>query len=256
MPTCTVIAWNPRCPRPQAWDTAWRTLPLTLLERPLHGAWELELDGLPATRIPPGRLAVVPAGWRHRLRKPAGDPRMTSCWCYLRWSDDAGVPLPLPARPLLLAGEAPALIDELGPGNAPAALARRQRAAWRLLELVAAAQPEPPEQQPRDPRIAGLLAWLQAHLHEPLGRDDLAAEVGCSATRLHDLCVDSLGVAPMRLLARLRISRAQELLLGSDLAIGEIATRSGFSSPYWFSRAFRAACGCTPSAYRTANRRG
>jgi len=254
MPICTIVTHQPHCPRSGRWDTLWRTLPLILLERPLRGTWELSVEGLPAMNVPAGNLAVVPAGWRHRLRKRSGDEAMTSCWCYLRWCDDAGVPLNLPQRPLVLAGEAPALIDELADGDGPLALARRQRAAWRLLELLAAAQPAPASA--RDPRIATLLAWLQAHLHEPLDRDDLAAEVGCSATRLHDLCVESLGVAPMRLLARLRLSRAQELLLGSDLALGEIAERSGYSSPFWFSRAFRATCGCTPSAYRRANRRG
>lgn len=252
MPICTIITYQPNCPRSGRWDTGWRTLPLTLLERPRHGAWELELEGLPAMAIADGRLGVVPAGWRHRLRKRGADDGMTSCWCYLRWSDDAGTPLAIPSRPQVIAGEAPTLIDALAEGSGSVALARRQRAAWRLLELIAAAGPAAPAE--RDPRIARLLAWLQAHLHEPLTRDDLATEAGCSATRLHDLCVAALNVAPMRLLASLRISRAQELLLGSDLALGEIAARSGFSSPFWFSRAFRTACGQTPSAYRAAHR--
>lgn len=252
MPICTIVTYQPNCPRSGRWDTGWRTLPLTLLERPRRGAWELELAGLPAMTIADGRLGVVPAGWRHRLRKRGADEGMTSCWCYLRWCDDAGIPLAMPSRPQVIAGEVPALIDALSEGSGSVALARRQRAAWRLLELIATAEPAMPGE--RDPRIVRLLAWLQAHLHEALGRDDLAAEAGCSATRLHDICVAALGLAPMRLLASLRVSRAQELLLGSDLALGEIAARSGFSSPFWFSRAFRSACGQTPSAYRTAHR--
>lgn len=54
----------------------------------------------------------------------------------------------------------------------------------------------------------------------------------------------------MQLVARYRIERAQEPLLGSELVMGEIAERCGFTSPFWFSRAFRAATGRTPSAYR------
>lgn len=252
MSICTIIAHHAGCPRPGRWDTGWRTLPLVLLERPRRGAWALESDGAAALRIGDGQLGVVPAGWRHRLRKPAGDPAMTSCWCYLRWSDASGAPLPLPARPLLLRGEAPDLIDDLAPGADVAAAARRMRAAWRLLELVAAAQPEPPSAG--DARIAAMQAWIEAHLHQPLRLSDLAAEAGLSRNRLHARCVAATGTAPMRLLAARRIARAQELLLGSDAALGDIAARCGYSSPYWFSRAFRAACAQTPSAYRAAHR--
>jgi AraC family transcriptional regulator, arabinose operon regulatory protein len=252
MPVCTIMTHHPHSPRPGRWDTGWRTLPMVLAERPLGGAWMLDLDGPRPLRIPAGALAVVPAGWRHRLRKPGPDPAMTSCWCYLRWSDATGAPLPLPSRPMVLHGEAPALIDELGGGPGIAAQARQQRAAWHLLELLAAHQPAAPPAG--DPRIARLHAWLEAHLHQPLRRKDLAAEADVSCNRLHDLCTAATGLAPMRLLAARRIARAQELLLGSDATMGEIAERCGYSSPFWFSRAFRAAGGQTPSAYRAAHR--
>ena len=249
MPACTIITHNPHAPRVGRWDTGWRTLPVALLERPLGGAWDLHLDGLPVLRVEAGQLAVVPAGWRHRLRKRSDDAGMTSCWSMLRWFDDAGLPWPLPAQPILLTGRGASLIDGLARGAGTwRDEARRQRAAWRLMELIAARQDAPAAQG--DPRIRHLLAWLQAHLHRPLTREELAAQAACSPSRLHDLCVRVLGAAPMRLVARYRIERAQELLLGSDLSMGGIAERCGYSSPFWFSRAFRAATGRTPSAYR------
>lgn len=253
MHTCTIISHQPRCPRSGRWDTGWRTLPVVLLERPLGGAWEIDLDGLPTMRVESGSLAVIPRGWRHRLRLREDGPGMTSCWCYLRWVDDAGLDWPLPSRPLLLDGRHGALIDALHPGAGGwRDTARVQRAGWRLMEVIALRQEAPPAQA--DGRIRDLLVWLQAHLHEPLTRDDLAARAGCSPTRLHDLCVGALGLAPMRLLAGRRVARAQELLLGSTLAMGAIAERCGYASPFWFSRAFRAATGQTPTAYRAAHR--
>lgn len=254
MSTCTIITFQPRSPRPGRWDTGWRTLPLALLERPLRGGWTLEADGIAPLRVQAGELGVVPAGWRHRLRKPAGDPAMTSCWCYLRWSAADSAAIPLPARPLVLRGEAPPLIDDLAPAAGTAAGARRMRAAWRLLELIAAAQPEP--KHGCDAVIAAMQAWIEANLHQPLRLADLTAGTGLSRNRLHVRCVAATGLAPMRLLAARRIARAQELLLGSDLALGAIAERCGFSSPFWFSRAFRTACAQTPSAYRAAHRGG
>ena len=251
MAACRILAFHPDAPRQEAWDTGWRSLPVVLVERPQGGSWRLDCAGMAHMQVKDNQLLAVPAGWRHRLRTP-GDPRMTSTWCYLRWLDDAGHPWLLPGRPVVLSGAPVALLDQLAPGSTDADDAARLAAAWSLAAALCAAAP--PRSNEGDPRWRDLLAWLQAHLHEPLARHDLALQTGLSPSRLHDWCVATSGLAPMRLLARLRIERAQELLLCSDLPLGVIAERSGHSSPYWFSRAFRAATGHTPSGWRAAQR--
>ena len=194
-----------------------------------------------------GQTFAIPAGWRHRLRT-SGSRGMISTWCLLRWSDDAGLPWTIPGRPTRLGDGAADELMRLAPGSGSVAEANRLSAAWRLAALLCAASPPAPDAG--DPRWRSLLA----HLHEPLGRQDVAMQAGLSASRLHDWCVSRCGLAPMRLLARLRIERAQELLLCSDLPLGEVAERSGHGSPFWFSRAFRAATGRTPSAWRRSQR--
>jgi AraC-like DNA-binding protein len=251
MPACQILAHHPDAPRQQAWDTGWRNLPAVLIERPQGGSWRLDCEGMATMQIESGRMFAIPAGWRHRLRTKGGSS-MTSTWCYLRWLDDAGHPWSLPGQPVVLDAAAARVLDDIAPESVPADEARSMAAAWRLAELLCSVAP--PRSKAGDRRWRDLLAWLQAHLHEPLARQDLAMQAGLSASRLHDWCVTACGVAPMRLLARLRIERAQELLLCSDLPLGDIAERSGHGSPYWFSRAFRTATGQTPSAWRRAQR--
>jgi transcriptional regulator GlxA family with amidase domain len=49
----------------------------------------------------------------------------------------------------------------------------------------------------------------------------------------------------------LRLSRAEDLLLRSNLTIGAIAVRCAFADAYHFSRRFRAAYGMPPRRFRT-----
>lgn len=82
----------------------------------------------------------------------------------------------------------------------------------------------------------------------------LASEAGWSTQHLHEACRRHLDASPHALLHRRRIQAARELLAASDLPLAEVAGRSGFSSPATLCRAFRAALGASPAAWRTRNR--
>jgi two-component system response regulator YesN len=56
----------------------------------------------------------------------------------------------------------------------------------------------------------------------------------------------------MRHLIQARIERAGDLLADPGLSVKEVARRSGFESPYYFSRLFRKVTGRTPSEFRSA----
>lgn len=243
----------PDAPRADHWDTGWRRLPHVLLERPAHGAWRCELPGRRPVEVADGHLLVLPRACMHRLvNRPTA--AMRSSWCHCDWWQVPGLPLPLPTRPLVLPPTPAALLDDiLTAGTDLAADLRRQRALLQLLEAISAA--EPATQAPRiDPRIAAVLGWCSTHCHRPIGRNDLARVAGLSPTRLHALFKQELGQAPMQWLAAHRLARAAQLLLGEpETGIGVIAERCGFSSPYWFSRAFAAAHdGQSPSRWRQA----
>ncbi len=58
------------------------------------------------------------------------------------------------------------------------------------------------------------------------------------------------GSAPFRLQRTLRLQKAQQLLLKTELSIGEVAIAVGFENQTHFSRVFRSYFGCSPREYR------
>ncbi|MBL7809034.1 MAG: DNA-binding response regulator, partial [Saprospiraceae bacterium] len=55
------------------------------------------------------------------------------------------------------------------------------------------------------------------------------------------------GQSATTFIRNLRLEKARELLLGTDLNVTEVCFRVGFSSPNYFSRAFRDVFGVAPS---------
>ncbi|OGV85824.1 MAG: hypothetical protein A3K19_33795 [Lentisphaerae bacterium RIFOXYB12_FULL_65_16] len=101
----------------------------------------------------------------------------------------------------------------------------------------------------RDP-IRRSLDHIEAHYHEPVSLDDLAAAAGLGVSRFSEVFRASFGCSPMRYLNELRLRRAEALLAFSDLDIKRIAGCVGYRSVHYFSRAFRRHAGQAPSAFR------
>ena len=59
-----------------------------------------------------------------------------------------------------------------------------------------------------------------------------------------------MGSAPFRLQRNLRLQKAQQLLLQTELSIGEVGIAVGFENLTHFSRVFRSHFGCSPREYR------
>jgi AraC family L-rhamnose operon transcriptional activator RhaR len=78
----------------------------------------------------------------------------------------------------------------------------------------------------------------------------LAAQTRLNASYLTRLFKAATGRSPMAYLARHRAERAANLLLATDLPVGEIGARVGWSDPNYFARRFKSVFGATPSAYR------
>ncbi|MFW6598072.1 AraC family transcriptional regulator [Propionibacteriaceae bacterium Y2011] len=120
--------------------------------------------------------------------------------------------------------------------------------AHSVLGLVLAQLDRPSVTPPAG--LAGLTRWVTEHLAEPITVTDLAAVAGWSPAHLHRLMRRELGVAPMQFVTRLRMERAERLLLDTRLAVAEVARLVGFEDPLHFSRRFRQLTGRPPSAGR------
>ena len=62
-------------------------------------------------------------------------------------------------------------------------------------------------------------------------------------------------MSPNEYLKHFRLRKAEMYLTETRLAISEIAYKTGFTDPAYFSSCFRSRYGITPSAYRRQNER-
>lgn len=104
----------------------------------------------------------------------------------------------------------------------------------------------------RHPRLAQVLARMEAHIEDPISPALLAAEAGLSPRQLERLFARHLGRSPKRYYMELRLERARHLLVQTEMSMIEIALACGFASTAHFSKCYRATFGSTPYRQREA----
>ncbi|MEV5974642.1 helix-turn-helix domain-containing protein [Streptomyces sp. NPDC051921] len=112
------------------------------------------------------------------------------------------------------------------------------------------AAPVPADGQ--DERLAEVLGWARAHLHEPLPVAELARRAMMSRRTFARRFTAATGTTPHAWLRELRLSRAEELLETSDLPVEEIAHRVGYASAAVLREQFVRRRGVPPRSYRRA----
>lgn len=96
---------------------------------------------------------------------------------------------------------------------------------------------------------------IDEHFQEVLTLDWLAQQVGISKFYLSRLFRTYFSISPMQYLCQRRILEARHLLATTDHNQDAVAMLSGFSSPSYFSQAFKRVTGMNPSEYRRTQRR-
>ncbi len=91
-----------------------------------------------------------------------------------------------------------------------------------------------------------------SELANPPSTEILASRLGVSRATLDRALAADLGIAPAKLLARLRLDEAKRLLRAGGLSISEIAYRIGYCNPAYFVNTFRKATGLSPRSWRNA----
>ena len=94
------------------------------------------------------------------------------------------------------------------------------------------------------------LEYIQNNYHYGIRVSDIADYVGVTRGYLHTLFTRTLDQSPQEYLVNYRITRAQQLLEITDLAVEGVAQSCGYSDPLVFSKLFKKKTGKTPSAYR------
>lgn len=107
-----------------------------------------------------------------------------------------------------------------------------------------------------DDAFASTLSWLREHVNEPITVEQLAERAAMSPRTFARRFVAATGTTPHRHLLNERVLLAQRLLETTDLAIEEVARRSGFGTAVNMRQHFRAGRKSSPIAYRRTFRAG
>ena len=89
---------------------------------------------------------------------------------------------------------------------------------------------------------------VRARLTDPeLSIDDISREIGLSRIQLYRKIKALTGDAPVEVIRIIRLKTADRLLRTTAMTVSEVADATGFSSPSYFSRCFKAHFGRNPS---------
>ena len=117
-------------------------------------------------------------------------------------------------------------------------------------------QLRPPPQLPETHALLELTREFLAEAHTtPITLEQAAQHACLSPFHFHRLFTRTFGETPHGYLTRLRMERARQLLLGTELPVTEICLEVGYSSLGTFSRRFHERFGSAPSEYRRRARR-
>jgi AraC-like DNA-binding protein len=96
-------------------------------------------------------------------------------------------------------------------------------------------------------RIDGVTAWIQDHLDEPVGVEDLALRANMSVGSFHRRFREITGTTPGNYYKTVRLHEARRQIVGQAGTLSQIASAVGFVSPSQFSRDYKRTFGVAPS---------
>lgn len=106
-----------------------------------------------------------------------------------------------------------------------------------------------------DPDVTAALAFIRRHATEPIDVSAVVADVPVSRRVLERRFQKYLQRSILEEIQRVRLERARQLLIETDLPIGEVIRASGFTSRSRFHAAFIRSTGMKPKAFRNRYRR-
>jgi AraC-like DNA-binding protein len=214
--------------------------------------------------LSPGRLLLVPPGARHRF---VWDRARASRHGYVHFRPDEGAfPKTAEVRSRRMTEHDPqaglcAYLLWLGreqPDGWEDAV-RRTLAFLTALFLSAALPGDTTGTALPHPLAAAVhhlrRAWAEMPLRR-VGVADLSAAASVSRSYLGRRFRAELGTSPSEALEALRCSRAETLLVHTDMTIASIARQCGFADVYHFSHRFSRRYGVAPTGYRQARGAG
>ena len=104
--------------------------------------------------------------------------------------------------------------------------------------------------------ILKVTQYIESNLDSPhLSVEELCRQVFMSHASLYRKIVDLTGETPVEFIRSVKLNKAADLLQRSDMKIAEIGYAVGFTTPNYFTRAFKAKFNLSPSEYISLKRK-
>ncbi|MCP5038088.1 MAG: GlxA family transcriptional regulator [Rhodobacteraceae bacterium] len=98
----------------------------------------------------------------------------------------------------------------------------------------------------RHPKLSAVIQMMESNIEEPISPSILAKDVGMSTRQLERLFRRYLNRSPKRYYMELRLGKARNLLMQTDMSVINVALAWGFTSPSHFSKCYRGHYNTTP----------
>ena len=219
------------------------------------GIFNTEIDGV-TYHLKKGTMVLYPPKYKYHYW---GEPPSRYSCAHFTGSHaeilltDLGFPL----EPYVLESEfspkIKALFDKMMEQNLTNAIFSRYSLACLLEEILLTIAIE--REKSRGYRtLKKSIKYIHANYTEKIQIPYLAKLEGMSNSRYDTLFSKEMGKTPMEYILSLRLSKACELLLSTDMAISLIGAAVGYKDQYFFSRIFKKHVGTSPQIYRKNNK--
>lgn len=101
--------------------------------------------------------------------------------------------------------------------------------------------------------VEAAIGYMETHIADPLGQDQLAELVGLSVRHLQRLFHEHIGRSVMDEYRMIRLETAKFLLASTHLPLSEITSLTGFANQAHLSNRFKLAFGISPLKWRKRN---
>ncbi|HPF51631.1 MAG TPA: AraC family transcriptional regulator [Draconibacterium sp.] len=97
--------------------------------------------------------------------------------------------------------------------------------------------------------------YMREHTNREIDVENLASQYNVGYSYFRKIFKKYTGVSPGQYHLQLRVMRAKEMLIGTDLSIKEICIELGFQTIHYFSLIFKKKTGMSPSEFRKGLRK-
>jgi len=108
-----------------------------------------------------------------------------------------------------------------------------------------------PSSKKMEELVQHIMKYLDENYMEEISVQELAVKFHLDYYYLVHFFTRKTGVSPMKYVIQRRIGEAQNLLMNTEMGIGEICSKTGFTDSSYFSSMFKKYVGITPTKYRS-----